>query len=109
MLGICVGMQILFEASEEFGETPGLGILPGRVRIIPNITTSGVPQRVPHIGWNHLIEPQAGRVLGRNPAGTVRRRRPCGVFRAFICRAASERRAIGLPIATMAATASARW
>jgi imidazole glycerol-phosphate synthase subunit HisH len=61
MLGICVGMQILFEASEEFGETPGLGILPGRVRIIPNITTSGIPQRVPHIGWNHLIEPQAGR------------------------------------------------
>jgi glutamine amidotransferase len=61
MLGICVGMQILFEASEEFGETPGLGILPGRVRIIPNIKASGVPQRVPHIGWNHLIEPQGGR------------------------------------------------
>jgi glutamine amidotransferase len=61
MLGICVGMQILFEASEEFGETPGLGILPGRVRVVPNTTTSGAPQRVPHIGWNHLIEPQAGR------------------------------------------------
>src|ERR1700732_5605832 len=61
MLGICVGMQILFDASEEFGETPGLGILPGRVRLIPSITTSGVPQRVPHIGWNHLIAPQGGR------------------------------------------------
>ena len=61
MLGICVGMQILFEASEEFGETPGLGILPGRVRIIPNVTTNGTPQRVPHIGWNHLIEPRGGR------------------------------------------------
>src|SRR5450631_3790460 len=61
MLGICVGMQILFEVSEEFGDTPGLGILPGRVRIISNTTTSGVPQRVPHIGWNHLIEAQAGR------------------------------------------------
>jgi glutamine amidotransferase len=61
MLGICVGMQILFDASEEFGETAGLGVLPGRVRIIPNTTTNGTPQRVPHIGWNHLIEPQAGR------------------------------------------------
>jgi glutamine amidotransferase len=61
MLGICVGMQILFEASEEFGETPGLGILPGRVRIVPDTTTTGVRQRVPHIGWNQLIEPKAGR------------------------------------------------
>jgi glutamine amidotransferase len=60
MLGICVGMQILFDASEEFGETAGLGVLPGRVRIIPNTTTNGTPQRVPHIGWNHLIEPEAG-------------------------------------------------
>jgi glutamine amidotransferase len=61
MLGICVGMQILFEASEEFGETPGLGILPGRVCKVPNTTTAGVPQRVPHIGWNRLIEPETSR------------------------------------------------
>ena len=61
MLGICVGMQILFDASEEFGETPGLGILPGRVCVVPGTTTGGAPQRVPHIGWNHLIAPQAGR------------------------------------------------
>ena len=61
MLGICVGMQILFDASEEFGETPGLGILPGRVRMVPNTTTDGTPQRVPHIGWNHLINPEVGR------------------------------------------------
>ena len=74
MLGICVGMQILFEASEEFGETPGLGILPGRVRMVPNTTTTGARQRVPHIGWNHLIEPQAGRIWGKTllePFGTV--------------------------------------
>ncbi|KQT11093.1 imidazole glycerol phosphate synthase subunit HisH [Bradyrhizobium sp. Leaf396] len=61
MLGICVGMQILFEASEEFGETVGLGILPGRVRKISSTTRTGEPQRVPHIGWNHLIEPETGR------------------------------------------------
>jgi glutamine amidotransferase len=74
MLGICVGMQILFEASEEFGETPGLGILPGRVRIVPNTMTTGARQRVPHIGWNHLIEPQAGRTWDKTllePFGTV--------------------------------------
>ncbi len=61
MLGICVGMQILFEGSDEFGATPGLGILPGRVRAVPNMTTDGAAQRVPHIGWNHLIAPLAGR------------------------------------------------
>ena len=74
MLGICVGMQILFDASEEFGETPGLGILSGRVRLVPNVTTSGAPQRVPHIGWNHLIEPQDGRSWDRTllePFGSV--------------------------------------
>jgi len=74
MLGICVGMQILFEASEEFGETPGLGILPGRVRIVPNTMTTGARQRVPHIGWNHLIEPQAGQTWDKTllePFGTV--------------------------------------
>jgi glutamine amidotransferase len=61
LFGICVGMQILFDASEEFGEHQGLGILPGRVRPIPNVTTSGEPQRVPHIGWNHLVVPNSGR------------------------------------------------
>lgn len=59
-LGICVGMQMLFEASEEFGEHQGLNILPGRVRAVPAITTDGDPQRVPHIGWSNL-QPSAGR------------------------------------------------
>ncbi|TXC65469.1 imidazole glycerol phosphate synthase subunit HisH [Piscinibacter aquaticus] len=61
MFGICVGMQMLFEASEEFGEHAGLGILPGRVRAVPSRRTDGVAQRVPHIGWNHLVEPEGGR------------------------------------------------
>ena len=54
-LGICVGMQMLFDASEEFGEHEGLGILPGRVRPVPARTTDGLSQRVPHIGWNTLV------------------------------------------------------
>ena len=57
LLGICVGMQMLFDASEEFGEHKGLGILPGRVKPVPNLTTDGLMQRVPHIGWNHLVLP----------------------------------------------------
>ncbi|MEY4564108.1 MAG: imidazole glycerol phosphate synthase subunit HisH [Pseudomonadota bacterium] len=61
MFGICVGMQMLFDASEEFGEHAGLGILPGRVKPVPSLTLDGKPQRVPHIGWNHLVEPAAGR------------------------------------------------
>ena len=55
LFGVCVGMQILFDASEEFGDHPGLGILPGRVRAVPSRTVSGELQRVPHIGWNHLM------------------------------------------------------
>ena len=48
LLGICVGMQMLFDASEEMGEWPGLGLLPGRVRKFE----TGL--RVPQIGWNQL-------------------------------------------------------
>ncbi len=49
-LGICLGMQLLFEESEEFGPVAGLGILPGRVvRFAPD------PERkIPHMGWNAL-------------------------------------------------------
>lgn len=53
-LGICVGMQMLFEGSDEFGSHSGLGILGGRVKAIPKFTTDGAEQRIPHIGWNHL-------------------------------------------------------
>ena len=49
LLGVCVGMQLLFEHSEE-DDTPCLGLLPGRVRRIP--TGEGI--RVPHMGWNRL-------------------------------------------------------
>jgi glutamine amidotransferase len=61
LLGICVGMQMLFDASEEFGEHSGLGILPGRVLPVPRITLDGRVQRVPHIGWSRLLKPETGR------------------------------------------------
>jgi glutamine amidotransferase len=55
-LGICIGLQMLFEASEE-GNVKGLGILPGKVIRFPNLSmvdTSGQKLKVPHMGWNQV-------------------------------------------------------
>ena len=57
LLGICLGMQLLFDQSEEFGAATGLGLIPGRVVNIPSITTTGESQKIPHIGWNELLLP----------------------------------------------------
>lgn len=60
-LGICLGLQILFDSSEE-GKEPGLGIIPGKVRRFqsePNIT-------IPHMGWNQLEFTQADVCLWQN-------------------------------------------
>jgi glutamine amidotransferase len=64
-LGICVGMQVMFEASEEMGEHEGLGLLAGRVRAVPAEGTDGKPHRIPHIGWRPLepAAPWAGTIL----------------------------------------------
>jgi imidazole glycerol-phosphate synthase subunit HisH len=48
LLGVCVGMQMLFEESDEFGSTPGLGLLKGTVRRFGNELV------VPHVGWNRI-------------------------------------------------------
>jgi len=55
LLGICLGMQLLFDESEEHGATKGLGIIPGRVVPVPNVSTDGFPLKIPHIGWNSLV------------------------------------------------------
>ena len=54
LLGICLGMQLLLEESEEFGITSGLGLIPGRVIPVPSQTQSGEMQKIPHIGWSAL-------------------------------------------------------
>jgi glutamine amidotransferase len=54
LLGICLGMQLLLEESEEFGTTAGLGLIPGRVIPVPIQKLSGEMQKIPHIGWSSL-------------------------------------------------------
>jgi glutamine amidotransferase len=54
-LGICLGLQVLFDASEEHGPAAGLGILPGRVvRFAPGQREGDAALKVPHIGWNPI-------------------------------------------------------
>ena len=53
LLGICLGMQLFFDSSEEFGKTKGLGILPGKVIPIPSIDTDGEKLMIPN---NSLIQ-----------------------------------------------------
>lgn len=66
LLGLCLGFQLLFEASEEFGTTPGLGLLSGRVVPFPP------GARVPHVGWNRLETDGAadGPLLAGLPRGS---------------------------------------
>ncbi len=53
IMGICLGMQMLFEKSYEYGEHDGLGLIPGRVISMAGYIPEGL--KIPHIGWNPLI------------------------------------------------------
>ena len=64
-LGICLGMQLLFEESEEFGPVAGLGILPGRVVRFP----AEPGRKIPHMGWNRLHVARRVTPLGDLPEG----------------------------------------
>ena len=55
LLGICLGMQLLFESSEEFGETQGLGLIPGKV-VAFDEQKFDHKLKVPHMGWNELFQ-----------------------------------------------------
>ena len=63
ILGICLGMQLLFEASEEIEPTPGLGLLPGCVSWLK----SG--ERLPHIGWNEVRFQRSSPLTAGLPSG----------------------------------------
>lgn len=59
LLGICVGMQMLFDQSEEFGNAAGLGLIPGRVRRLPG------EMLVPQVGWNQIRKRNFHPILSR--------------------------------------------
>lgn len=58
-LGICLGLQLLFESSEESAGVKGLGLLKGNIKRIPD--KDG--RKVPHVGWNSLSFPREGRLF----------------------------------------------
>ncbi|MDN5344721.1 MAG: imidazole glycerol-phosphate synthase subunit HisH, partial [Clostridia bacterium] len=64
LLGICLGLQLLFTSSEEGGPVAGLDLLPGQVRRLP----AGL--KVPHMGWNQVYFPRPGGLFRGIPAGT---------------------------------------
>jgi glutamine amidotransferase len=57
-LGICLGMQMMVDRSEEFGSHEGLGVLPGKVVRISGKDPQGGAMKIPHIGWNRLVMPE---------------------------------------------------
>jgi imidazole glycerol-phosphate synthase subunit HisH len=60
-MGICLGFQLLFTGSEEFGDHHGLGIIKGQVRKFPE-KIQGKKIKVPQIGWNRIYDPQEGKL-----------------------------------------------
>jgi glutamine amidotransferase len=84
LLGVCVGMQMLFEESEEFGTTRGLGFLRGRVRRFPGA------QRVPQVGWN-----QVGWARPHALAEGIEDKTFFYFVHSFYCEAAGQETAVG--------------
>lgn len=67
VLGICLGMQLLFTKSYEFGEHNGLDLIPGTVRAIAEVVPEGL--KIPQMGWNSLHITQPGGVFANTREG----------------------------------------
>jgi glutamine amidotransferase len=69
LLGICLGMQLLFDESEEGRLTEGLKLLPGRIVRFRGVDDQGISYKVPHMGWNMLTfrRPEAPLLTGLEP------------------------------------------
>ncbi len=63
-LGVCLGLQVLFDTTEEGGLQPCLGVLPGSVKLLPNTL------KVPHMGWNDVHQKMAHPVFDGIPDNT---------------------------------------
>jgi len=74
-LGICLGLQVLFSESEEFGNSEGMGIFPGKVVRFSSTMqdtddAEGPPLKVPHMGWNQITKKQDAPLLEGIDAGS---------------------------------------
>jgi imidazole glycerol-phosphate synthase subunit HisH len=84
LLGVCVGMQLLFDESEEFGSTRGLGLLRGSVRRF------GGELVVPHVGWNRIHQKHSQKLFEGVEEGSF-----CYFVHSFYCEPADERVVVG--------------
>lgn len=82
--GVCVGMQMMFDYSEEFGHHEGLGLMPGAVVAVPPTGSDGRPHKVPHIGWNELRLPPGRQDWSASPLAEVVPGRPCYFVHSFM-------------------------
>lgn len=85
LLGVCVGMQLLFDESDEFGSTPGLGLLRGRVRRFENDLV------VPHVGWNRIHQKRRHALFDGVEDGSF-----CYFVHSFYCEPADDAVVVGL-------------
>jgi imidazole glycerol-phosphate synthase subunit HisH len=79
LLGVCVGMQLLFDESEEFGSTAGLGLLRGQVRRFKNDLV------VPHIGWNRIHQQRSHKLFDGIADGAF-----CYFVHSYYCQPADD-------------------
>ena len=84
LLGVCVGMQLLFDESEEFGSTQGLGLLGGSVRRFRGDLV------VPHIGWNRIHQTRSHELFGGVEEGSF-----CYFVHSFYCEPMDESVVVG--------------
>ena len=78
-LGICLGLQLLFSESEEFGTTNGLGVIKGNVKRFNKVNPFGIPRKVPQIAWNQIFIPS-----GKNWNNTVLENIDEGTYMYFV-------------------------
>src|SRR5215207_8056950 len=84
LLGVCVGMQLLFDESEEFGSTQGLGLLRGRVRRFGNELV------VPQVGWNRIHQNRSHALFEGIADGSF-----CYFVHSFYCEPVDEKVVVG--------------
>ena len=104
LLGVCVGLQLLFEVGREDGETPGLGVLTGEVVKFAGPAFAAEPRdrpgrlKIPLMGWCPLLPPPAGRWTTRRSSAGSGRTRTSTSFTATTPRAPTRRSSPPRPI-----------